>query len=222
MKSWLDIYKIQAKILSEKFEWVTDSYQSQFMSHESKIHGNRWRALLAERNLNNLRIEKEYIRWFIGEELKHFQKNTYVLDVGNGTRGRSLQRSWKNPLWDQIPKEEVVCGCHGGGIQVQHRTWTRCHLSGTRTLGQNPSLRPDATGSPQDHTQTSPGAPCMGTPDILLIQSSHLNREPVAKTWSSILWSHQWSHATQGSQEVVPKKRTPFPCLILESEDKSP
>lgn len=105
------------------------------------------RALLAERNLNNLRTEKEYIRRFIVEELKHFQKTTHVLDVGNGTRGRSLQRPWRNPLWDQIPKEEVVCGCHGGGIQVQHRTWTRCHLSGTRTLGQNPYIRPPPSWS---------------------------------------------------------------------------
>lgn len=47
---------------------------------------------MAERNLNNLSIEKEYIRRFIVEGLKHFQKNTYVLNVGNGTRGRSLQR----------------------------------------------------------------------------------------------------------------------------------
>ncbi|TEA29943.1 hypothetical protein DBR06_SOUSAS11010010, partial [Sousa chinensis] len=81
------------------------SYQSQFISHERKAHGNRLRAPLVERNLNNLRRGVHWTK-FIAEVVKHFEKYTYVLDIGNGAFGRSLQRSSRNPLDGQITKKE--------------------------------------------------------------------------------------------------------------------
>ena len=52
----LGTYKMQVKILSEKFETISGYYGSQLISHERKVQ--MMKALLAERHLHNLR--KQY------------------------------------------------------------------------------------------------------------------------------------------------------------------
>ncbi|TEA15339.1 hypothetical protein DBR06_SOUSAS5010040, partial [Sousa chinensis] len=51
----LDTYKIQVKILSEKFERISGYYRSQLISHERKLM--IMKALFTERHLHNLREE---------------------------------------------------------------------------------------------------------------------------------------------------------------------
>lgn len=51
----LDIYNIQAKVLSEKLERISGYNGRQLISHERKLM--MMKALLAERRLHNLRKE---------------------------------------------------------------------------------------------------------------------------------------------------------------------
>ena len=46
------------------------------------------------------------LNWTELRQFKHFEECTSVLDVGNGAFGRSLQRSSRNPLNDQITKKQ--------------------------------------------------------------------------------------------------------------------
>lgn len=117
------------------------------------------RALLTERNLNNLKREKEYIRQNLLWKNLNTSKRilmSLMLEMGHlaeeslwMTRPRGRSCIW---LW----------WCRG---QVKHPTWTRCQPSGARALGGRSSLwghlHPNAAGPPWGHTRTSPGLPAL-------------------------------------------------------------
>ena len=66
----LGTYKMQIKILSEKFESISGYYGSQLISHERKAQ--IMKALLAERYLHNLRKQYTSQRHKILRDIQRF------------------------------------------------------------------------------------------------------------------------------------------------------
>lgn len=56
-----DTYKIQAKVLSEKFKRITGCYPRQLVFHERKSHGNAMSALSADWHRHSLRDASAYL-----------------------------------------------------------------------------------------------------------------------------------------------------------------
>lgn len=107
------------------------------------FHESSWkkssclRALLAERNLSNSRREKAYIRKkIIVEELKHFEKYTYVLYVGM----RYLIGGPKEHQERPDPQGRRLWWWRDSG-PGSHMNQTPSYW-GPEPLEQNPSMRP--------------------------------------------------------------------------------
>lgn len=111
-----DPYKIQAKVLPEKFKRISGCYPRQLTLQERKAHDNELSALLAEGHPLNLRNESVHLRWKrLRKNFKGFQRILRSLLLGRDI--------WKTPWQTPGPKE---------GSTLGHAGW-RC---GAQGLGQ--------------------------------------------------------------------------------------
>lgn len=128
-----DPYKIQAKVLPEKFKRIPGCYPRQLTFQERKAHDNELSALLAERHPLNLRNESVYLRWKgLRKNFKGSQRILRPLLLREGHLADTLED-------DQAPRKQEHWAVLGGSTGPRAWCKTSCHV------GPFPGVSPSLT-----------------------------------------------------------------------------